>query len=138
MIRFLLDTNVPSEVRKPHPDDQLSRWLAARPREELELSVITFSEVIKGIAQHSDPVQSEQLQHWFDTVLRRWFDGRVLPVISSIAERAGQMIGEKAKAGRVLALADALIAATAVEHELILVTRNVRDFSGIDVRIINP
>jgi predicted nucleic acid-binding protein len=138
VIRFLIDTNVPSELSKPRPSPEVQAWVALYPRSEHAISVITLAEFTKGIAQHSDVLQSERLQLWLDTKLRRWFTDRVLPISAPVAERAGTFIGEHQKAGRHLTMADALIAATAAEYGLTLIARNTRDFQFIDVPLINP
>jgi predicted nucleic acid-binding protein len=138
VIRFLIDTNVPSELNKPRPAPEVEAWVGLYPRGQHAISVITLAEFTKGIAQQPDLLQAMRLQSWLDMKLRRWFGGRVLSVTAPIAERAGTFIGEHQRAGRQLTLADAVIAATAIEHELTLVTRNTRDFKFIDVRIINP
>ena len=79
-----------------------------------------------------------QLQQWLDEILRPWFDGRILPVNETIAERWGVLAGQCSLKGRPLKLADGLIAATALEHELAIVTRNVSDFEGLGVEIVSP
>ena len=72
------------------------------------------------------------------TCLRPWFSGRILPITEAIAERLGRWAGEGEAKGRIIKMADGLIAATAVEHDLTLVTRNVKDFNDLGVRIFNP
>jgi predicted nucleic acid-binding protein len=70
--------------------------------------------------------------------LRPWFAGRILPVTELIAEQMGRWAGEKEAQGRTIKIADGLIAATAVEHGLVVVTRNVKDFAGFGVEVLNP
>jgi toxin FitB len=79
------------------------------------------------------------LQQWIEDTLRPWFDGRILPITEGIAERWGILAGECQLKGRGVTMADGLIAATALEHELTLVSRNVRDFAdlGVDVSSIH-
>jgi predicted nucleic acid-binding protein len=83
-------------------------------------------------------VQQKRLQTWFDTQIREWFELEILPVTGPIADLTGRLIGRRDLAGRPLALGDALIAATALEYDLTLVTRNTRDFIDIGLRLINP
>ena len=78
------------------------------------------------------------LQDWLDSTLRPWFAGRILPITEPIAEQMGRWAGEGEVKGRTIKIADGLIAATALEHELIVVTRNVRDFAGLGIPIFNP
>jgi predicted nucleic acid-binding protein len=77
------------------------------------------------------------LQQWLDHTLRPWFAGRILPVTQPIAERLGKLAGER-DSKATLPFGDGLIAATALEHDLFIVTRNVRDFADLGLTIINP
>ena len=70
--------------------------------------------------------------------MRPWFEGRILPVTENIAERWGTLTAEQRRRGRQITMADGLIAATALEHGLVLVTRNVKDFDGLGITILNP
>jgi predicted nucleic acid-binding protein len=135
---FLLDTNVPSELTYPRPALQIVQWLDHVDKELLHFSVISLAEICKGIAKLPESKKRDQLQDWLDSVLRPWFAGRILPVTESIAERVGRWAGEGEARGRTLKLADGIIAATAADHNLTLVTRNVKDFVGFDVQILNP
>jgi predicted nucleic acid-binding protein len=135
---YLLDTNIPSETSKPRPAPQVMDWLRAAPQERLFLSAVTITELVRGIVRQRDRVQRALLQDWFDLSVRKWFEDESLSVTDSVAERAGQLIGQRDLAGQPLALADALIAATAMEYDLTLVTRNTRDFITLNVRLINP
>jgi predicted nucleic acid-binding protein len=135
---FLLDTNVPSELTYPLPAPQVERWLEEVDDEQLFFSVISLAEICKGIAKLPESKKRTQLQEWLDGTLRPWFAGRVLPVTEAIAERMGRWAGEGEAKGRTIKIADGLIAATAVEHDLTLVTRNVKDFAGFGVSIFNP
>jgi predicted nucleic acid-binding protein len=135
---FLLDTNVPSELTHPRPAPQVEKWLENADDEQLFFSVISLAEICKGIAKLPESKKRAQLQDWLDSTLRPWFRGRILPVTEEIAERLGRWAGEGESKGRIVKIADGLIAATALEHDLTLVTRNVRDFSGFGVSIFNP
>jgi predicted nucleic acid-binding protein len=135
---FLLDTNVPSELTRPRSAPQVERWLNEADNEQLFFSVISLAEICKGIAKLPESRKRAQLQDWLDFVLRPWFTGRILPITEGIAERMGRWAGEGEAVGRVIKIADGLIAATASEHDLTLVTRNVRDFAAFGVPILNP
>jgi len=78
------------------------------------------------------------LQHWLDNNVRSWFSGRILPVTEAIAERWGILSAAAKQRGINLAVVDGVIAATALEHELTVVTRNVKDFVGLGVELFNP
>ena len=127
---YLLDTNIPSEMTRPRPAPQVERWLDQVDDNALFLSVISLSEILRGITRLPESTRRTQLQTWLDEILRLWFEDRILPVTQSIAERLGRWAGERDSKGLTLPVPDGLIAATALEHNLTLVTRNVRDFVG--------
>jgi predicted nucleic acid-binding protein len=135
---FLLDTNVPSELTRPRSDPRVERWLEEVDDEQLYLSVISFGELLKGLTILPESKRRIGLQKWLDHTLRPWFEGRVLPVDESIAERWGVLAGECHLRGAPLNTTDGLIAATALEHNLTVVTRNVKDFARLGVAIFNP
>lgn len=135
---FLLDTNVPSELTRPKSNPSVERWLDESDDELLYLSVISLGELIKGLTILSIGKRRNHLQEWLDRTLRPWFEGRVIAVNESISERWGVLAGECQLRGTPLNTTDGLIAATALEHDLILVTRNVKDFVGMGVEVFNP
>ncbi len=79
-----------------------------------------------------------ELEQWIEQTLRSWFAGRILPVNDIIAERWGSLTAEQRLKGKPLGMADGLIVATALEHGLTVVTRNVKDFDGRGVTVLNP
>lgn len=135
---FLLDTNVPSELTNPRPAPEVEQWLEDVDDEQLFFSVISLAEICKGIAKLPESKKRLQLQDWLDARLRVWFAGRILPITEPIAELMGRWAGEGEAKGRPIKIADGLIAATAVRHDLTVVTRNVKDFAGFGVPIFNP
>jgi predicted nucleic acid-binding protein len=135
---FLLDTNVPSELTRPYPQSSVSQWLDNADDDQLYFSVVSLGEILKGITILEHGKRRTQLQQWLDETLRPWFDRRILPVDEAIAERWGVLAGQCRLKGRPLKVADGLIAATALEHDLTIVTRNVSDFEGLGVEILNP
>jgi predicted nucleic acid-binding protein len=102
------------------------------------LSVITIGEVCKGITVHPEPHRRAGLRRWFENELHPWFSGRILPITEAIAERWGVLEGECQMRGIGFNAPDGLIAATALEHDLTVVTRNVRDFVSFGVAVLNP
>ena len=138
MTGFLLDTNVPSELTRPQSDPYVEKWLEAADDDRLFLSAVSLGEIIKGLTILPESKRRQQLRKWVDETLRPWFDSRILPVNEGIAERWGILAGECQLKGKPLAIADGLIAATALEHDLTLVTRNVRDFGDLGLSILNP
>ncbi len=135
---FLLDTNIPSEMTRPYPQLSVSQWLDDADDDQLYFSVVSLGEILKGITILQESKRRIQLQQWLDEILRPWFKGRILPINEPIAERWGLLAGECRLKGRPLKVADGFIAATALEHNLTVVTRNVRDFEGLGVAILNP
>ncbi|MGO1410900.1 MULTISPECIES: type II toxin-antitoxin system VapC family toxin [unclassified Microbacterium] len=136
-MRYLLDTNVVSELRKPErrADPAVRSWVASRAPSDLCLSAITVLEVEVGIRglERRDRAQASRLQTWLEEGLLGAFAGRILPVDVSVARRAAQLHTPDPRPER-----DALIAATAAVHALTVVTRNVKDFEALDVAIIDP
>ena len=135
---FLLDTNVPSELTRPQPQPSVSQWLEDANDEQLYFSVISLGEVLKGITVLPPSKRRMELQQWLDGTLRPWFGNRILPINEPVAERWGILAGQCTMKGRPLKVADGLIAATALVHDLAIVTRNVRDFENLDVQIVSP
>jgi predicted nucleic acid-binding protein len=111
------------------------RWFEQRPAELLYLSVLTLGEIRKGVELRPVDARKAALQEWSDIQLPRFFRGRVLGIDAATAERWGRVT---ASAGRPVPSVDGLLAATALQHDLVLVTRNVRDFAGLGVGLLNP
>ena len=131
----LLDTNVVSELRKgrrAYPS--VLKWIHEQPDEELFLSVATWGEIRMGIERlrPRDPKQAASLEGWADS-LEAHYRSRLLDVTLEIFEKWGQL-----QAIRPLPAIDALLAATALHHDLTLVTRNVGDFRGMGLRVFDP
>lgn len=132
---YLIDTNVLSELRRREPNVQVVAWMQARPRQSLYLSVLSLGEIRKGIEGVADPAFRQALTDWLEVELRHYFVGRLLDVDTAVADRWGRV---QAASGRSLPVIDGLLAATALQHDLSLVTRNTRDFEGLGIRLINP
>jgi len=132
---YLLDTNVVSETIRRNPNKAVMSWLDQIPGEALFISVLTLGEIRKGIEALSDSRRREKLRLWLDHELPRWFDERVLPVDLAVADRWGRLLAE---IGRSVPTIDSLLAATALHHDLRLVTHNVRDFDYPGLEVINP
>ncbi len=132
---YLLDTNVLSELRRKQPDARVRHWFTQRPAGTLYLSVLTLGEIRKGVEALADPARRLPLLDWLETALPAFFAGRILPIDAAVADRWGRLV---AQAGRPLPAIDSLLAATAAQHGLILVTRNGRDVQGMGVQVIDP
>jgi len=138
MSGFLLDTNIPSELVKIQPEPRVQAWVAAQDLATLFISVVSFGEIRRGITQRSPGKRTTELEIWLEQDLTILFSNRILPLTRSTAERWGVLDYQRQLAGHPLDVADGMIAATAMEHGLTLVTRNVKDFAGLGVSILNP
>jgi predicted nucleic acid-binding protein len=135
---FLLDTNIPSEFSRDRPEPRVVQWLKAQPVTMLFLSAVTIGEIRKGLVILPEGRRRAELEAWFHNDLPSWFRDRVLPVTHAIADRWGVLEGQCQLNGTPLNTADGMIAATALEHEPTVVTRNVKDFAGLGVDVLNP
>ncbi len=132
---YLIDTNVVSELRRKAPDTGVVNWFSDRPPATLYLSVLTLGEIRKGIEGLADDARRQPLLDWLEIDLPTFFTGRILAVDAAVATQWGHLV---ATAGRPLPAIDSLLAATALEHDLVLVTRNTKDFADLAVKVFNP
>jgi predicted nucleic acid-binding protein len=135
---FLVDTNVVSELTKSRVEPKVQNWVATQALGVLSISVVSIGEMEKGFTTMRDLQRRVRLESWLERQLIELFRGKVLPVTQSIAKRWGAFDGLRQMSGRPLGVPDGLIAATAFEHGLTLVTRNVKDFELLGVTIFNP
>lgn len=139
MSRFLLDTNVLAEfARRDGPNERVKTWLRETARELQFVSVITIAEIDRGIQLLDAGRRRSALEAWLSNGLEVWFAGRILPVTRPVAAEWAKLQAEHSRGGRTLAVIDSLIAATALVHDLELVTRNVRHHKILGVKIVNP
>jgi predicted nucleic acid-binding protein len=136
--KYLVDTNVSSELSRERPEPKVLAFIANADQATLFLSVMTVGEILKGINNLPSSKKRSDLQSWLDNDVRPWFAGRILPVTEGIAARWASLSALSKLRGQPLAVVDGLIAATALEHDLTLATRNVRDFTGFGIPLINP
>ena len=132
---YLLDTNVISEIRKAEPNAGVAGWFTATASEQLYLSVLVVGEIRQGIERlrgRRDSEQADRFEHWLDA-LKANFGDRLLPVSIGVAERWGGL-----NAVRPLPVVDGLLAATAMEHDLTLVTRDTRGLRSTGVELLDP
>lgn len=135
---WLVDTNILSEIRRPNGSAAVKQWVAARATTSLFVSVVTLAEIRWGIDRVSDLEKQQALSDWLSGVLRPWFGERALPVDEDVLVAWRHLNAASRQSGHTLDQADALIAATAVVHDLVVVTRNTRDFAPMGVRLFNP
>ena len=134
---YLIDTNVVSEARRPRPDENVLRWLTAQPLTSTYPSVITLGELEQGITALGDTGRAQALRGWL-AQLTESFRGRILDVDRDVATTWGRIRAEAKRQGRPPPAALALLAATAITHDLTLVTRDIADVATLPVKILNP
>jgi toxin FitB len=135
-VSYLLDTNVISEHSRPQPNPRVVAWLRALPIDEQFLSVLTIGEIRNGVERLDDHPRRERLRLWLERDLPDLFGDRLLGVTAMVADRWGRL---RAQVRRSVPTTDSLLAATALQHDLRLVTRNERDFQGYPgLVVVNP
>jgi predicted nucleic acid-binding protein len=127
---FLVDTNVLSELVRKQPDPGVLQW--AEEVRRVAISVVTLEEIHFGLSWKPNA----RIRRWFEEFLEA--QATVLPLTAEIAKRCGELRGQLQARGQTRAPADMMIAATAQEFQLTLVTRNVRHFNDCGIRILNP
>lgn len=137
-MKYLLDTCLVSELVRKKPDANVVKWVADCDEESTYLSVLTLGEIQKGISRISDKKRRSALQKWLDSDLRVRFGERILPITQDVAQTWGVLQGEAEAKGNVIPSIDGLLGATAVTHNLTVVTRNVSDLAKTGAKILNP
>ena len=138
MSAYLLDTNCISELVRAEPDPGVMTWLEAADEALLYLSVLTMGEIRKGIAGLSQGKRRTRLETWLEVELRARFAGRILSVDAAVADRWGLLAAGARSEGKSLSTIDGLLAATALQHNLTIVSRNVSDFANVRIQVLNP
>jgi len=136
-MNFLLDTNIISEPKQKKPNRKVLEWLGEQDESKIYLSVLTIGEIRKGIARLDSGKKKAELEKWLEK-LRNRFARRILPLSERTFLVWGKMCGEFENKGIVRFALDSLLEATALEHELILVTRNIKNFQNSSVTVLNP
>lgn len=134
---FLLDTNIVSESEQLQPNPTVLKWLSERDKTNVYLSALTIGEIRRGIEMLEDGKKKTHLRNWLDDV-RAVFAGQILPITETTFGIWGSMFASFEKQGMKRSIFDSILEAIAMEHDLILVTRNVRNFRDSAVTILNP
>ena len=136
---YLLDTCTISEYLKRKPNSQVIFWLDEQLEESLFISILTIGELKKGInkIRNTNPNRYRKLSKWIVKVEAR-FKNRILPLNENVINIWASMCGENEAKGKKLPVMDSLIASTAIEFNLIIVTRNTNDFDSLPVKTFNP
>lgn len=130
---YLLDTNVVSELRKPRPHGAVLAWIRAAEENDLHLSAVTLGEIQAGIelTREQDAGKAAEIEQWLELVAASY---NVLPMDAEAFRAWARLMHRRSDT----LYEDAMIAATAAVHHLTVVTRNVADFAGFGVEVLNP
>lgn len=137
-MRYLLDTNVISELVARRPNERVVRWIDGLDPNSVYLSVITIGEIRKGIEKMPDSQRKDALQEWLTDSLLVRFDGRIQDISVDVMLTWGALTARLESKGKKMPALDSLIAALALHNDFTLATRNEDDFEGAGARIINP
>jgi len=135
-VKYLLDTNVISELQKSNCNQNVKSFTEEIHWEDLYLSAISMGEISYGVEKLPTGRKKHELLIWLYTKIPEWFSGRIISLDTEILLEWGKI---RARAERTLPVADTLIASSAISHHMILVTRNTKDFEDIDnLNLLNP
>ncbi len=136
-MRYLLDTCVLSELQRPLPNSGVSQFMSNVDDTSLFLSVVTLGEIIKGVELLRNGKRKLSLSQWLAGI-EQYYASRILSVDADTAHIWGELTASAQRQGRILPMADGLIAATACRHGLRVVTRNTRDFAHTGAMVHDP
>lgn len=132
---YLIDTSVVYELARTQPDPRVVEWFKTIPDSALYLSALTLGELRKEVEKLPDVNRREKLRLWLEKDLPAWFGDHLLPVDAAVADRWGRL---QAEFTRPLSAVDSLLAATALHHDLRIVTHNGKGFGIEGVGVVNP
>src|SRR5947209_7905161 len=138
MSGFLLDTNCISELVRAQPEPRVIDWMNTADEGLLYLSVLTLGEIRKRLSGLTQGKRRTHLESWLDVDLQARFAGRIIAIDAAIADRWGVLAAQAKGRGKALSAIDGLLAATALHHNLTVVSRNASDFTNAQVEVLNP
>lgn len=138
MTRWLLDTNVVSELRRPRPEQRVVAFVSEQRLEDLFVSVVTFAELRFGVELVQDPRRRTELNAWLTHRVRPMFEDRVLPLSEDVMLKWRLLVEDGRKIGHTYSQPDLMIAATALHYGLTVVSRDIRDYEKTGVSVFNP
>ena len=137
-MKYLIDTCVISEVLRTNPEKKVLQWFEDCDEEFTFLSVLTIGEIQKGITKLPDNQRKIKIQKWLNKDLLQRFLNKIIPIDIEIASTWGQIQGEAESRGITIPSIDGLIGASAVAHNMTVVTRNDKDIQKTGARVLNP
>ncbi len=137
-MKYLLDTNVISELIAKQPNQKVIDWLDALEPSSVYLSVVTIGEIRKGIEKAPPSQRKTDVTDWLYNDLLIRFDGKIAEITTDVSLTWGELVGRLEQQGKPLAALNSLIAAIALTHSYVIVTRNEADFANTGAVIINP
>ncbi len=137
-MRYLLDTNIISEFTKTQPNPSVIGWPREHTNDDLFLSVVTIGEIQQGISRLPASQRQRDLRIWLNESLLVIYADRILPIDIAVVMQWGTLTARLIGEGKKMPVMDGLIAATALQHNLTLVTRNTDDFSNTGLTLVNP
>jgi len=137
-LNYLLDTNIISELISKNPNKKVTDFILSLDEEKLYLSVITIGEIKSGIEKLDDGRKKEKLLHWLENDLLVRFHSRIINIDVEVMLQWGVTNTQLKKLGKTLPIMDSIIGSIAQAKNLILLTRNEKDFKNLDIKIINP
>jgi predicted nucleic acid-binding protein len=135
---WLLDTNVLSELRRPRPERKILVFIAAQPLDLLYVSAVTLAEIRFGIDRLTGTTRRAELNDWLTHKVRPMFEGRVLDVTEDIMFKWRLLVEDGRKAGHTFSQPDLIIAASALQHGMTVVSRDVSDYQRARTPVFNP
>jgi predicted nucleic acid-binding protein len=135
---WLLDTNVLSELRRPKPEPKVIAFVAAKPLDSLFISSVTLAEIRFGIELVGDAARRAELTDWLTHKVRPMFGQRVLPVTEDVMFKWRLLVEDGRKSRHTFSQPDLIIAATALEHGLTIVSRDTSDYERARAPVLNP
>ncbi|MCB9342629.1 MAG: type II toxin-antitoxin system VapC family toxin [Saprospiraceae bacterium] len=135
---IILDTNVVSELMRENPDPAVTGWIRSAQPDQLTLSVIAIAEILRGISRLPEGRKKEGLWKNFNAFVAHAFKDRILPFDEIAARYYGEVAALREKVGLKADPVDMFIAAIARAHNAAVATRNIRDFEGCGIKLINP
>jgi predicted nucleic acid-binding protein len=135
---WLLDTNILSELRRPKPERKVLAFVAAQPLDLLYISVVALAEVRFGIELVTDAIKRAEFTDWLAHKVRPMFEQRVLPITEDVLFKWRLLVEDGRQAGHTFSQPDLIIAATALQHGLTVVSRDTSGYERARVPVLNP